>query len=266
VTGADLPTVRRRKTRAVRVGGLVIGGTAPVVVQEMTTASPSNIEASLREIALLAGWGCRLVRVALPDVAAARAVKALKEETGVALVGDVHFDERIALEAIESGIDKLRLNPGNIGGARGVERVARAARERGIPIRVGVNAGSLETHLLERFGGPTAEGMVESALGQVSLLEAQGFSDIVVSLKSSDVAVTIAANILLSSKVDYPLHIGVTEAGYGEHGAVRSALGLGVLLLKGIGDTVRVSLTSGNRLENLALCGRVLDSLGIPRV
>ena len=262
----DFSRVERKNTRAVRVGSLVIGGLAPVVIQEMTTTSPRSLEDTLREIAPLAAKGCRLVRVALPDVEAARAVRDLKERCGVALVGDVHFDERIALAAVESGIDKLRLNPGNIGNARGVERIARAAKERGVPIRVGVNAGSLEKDILARFGGPGPEAMVESALRQVSLLERCGFSDIVVSLKSSDVGVTIAANRLISSKVDYPLHIGVTEAGYGEHGAIRSALGLGALLLNGIGDTVRVSLTSGNRLENLALCERILTGLGIPHV
>jgi (E)-4-hydroxy-3-methylbut-2-enyl-diphosphate synthase len=258
--------IKRKETRPVRAGTVVIGGLAPVVVQEMTATSPSHLEGTLREIELLERRGCRLVRVALPDIEAARAVRALKERSGVALVGDVHFDERIALAAIESGIDKLRLNPGNIGNTRGVERIARAAKERGIPIRVGVNAGSLEKDILERYGGPGAEGMVESALRQVSLLEKCGFTDIVVSLKSSDVGTTVAANKLISSRVDYPLHIGVTEAGYGEHGSIRSALGLGALLLNGIGDTVRVSLTSGDRLENLALCERILDSLGIPHV
>jgi (E)-4-hydroxy-3-methylbut-2-enyl-diphosphate synthase len=262
----DLSRIERKKTRTVRVGTLVIGGLAPVVVQEMTTTNPRRLEDTLREIALLARGGCRLVRVALPDVEAARAVRALKDRCGVALVGDVQFDERIALAAIESGIDKLRLNPGNIGSSKGVERIARAAREGGIPIRVGVNAGSMEKDILERYGGPCAEGMVESALRQVSLLEKCGFTDIVVSLKSSDVGVTIAANKLISSRVDYPLHIGVTEAGYGERGSIRSALGLGALLLNGIGDTVRVSLTSGNRLENLSLCERVLTSLGVPYV
>jgi (E)-4-hydroxy-3-methylbut-2-enyl-diphosphate synthase len=262
----DLSRVERKKTRAVRVGTLVIGGLAPVVVQEMTTTSPRRLEETLREIARLAARGCRLVRVALPDVEAARAVRALKDRGGVALVGDVHFDERIALAAVENGIDKLRLNPGNIGSAKGVERIALAAKERGIPIRVGVNAGSLEKDILARYGGPGPEAMVESALRQVSLLEKCGFSDIVVSLKSSDVGVTIAANKRISSKVDYPLHIGVTEAGYGEQGAIRSALGLSALLLNGIGDTVRVSLTSGNRLENFALCERILTGLGIPHV
>jgi (E)-4-hydroxy-3-methylbut-2-enyl-diphosphate synthase len=262
----DFSRVERKNTRAVRVGSLVIGGLAPVVIQEMTTTTPKSLEDTLREIELLAAAGCRLVRVALPDVEAARAVRELKGGCGVALVGDVHFDERIALEAVESGIDKLRLNPGNIGSAGGVERIARAAMERGIPIRVGVNAGSLEKEILARHGGPCPEAMVESALGQVALLEKCGFSDIVVSLKSSDVGVTVAANRLFSSKVDYPLHIGVTEAGHGEHGAIRSALGLGALLLNGIGDTVRVSLTSGNRLENLALCERILSGLGIPHI
>jgi len=254
----------RRNTRTVRVGGLVIGGRMPVVVQEMAVSSPRDLERAAGEILSLEEIGCRLVRIALPDIEAARAVKALKERVRVPLVGDVHFDERIALEAIARGIDKLRLNPGNIGNPRGVEGVARAAAERGVPIRVGVNAGSLEKDLLERHGGPVPEALVESALRQVAILERSRFSDIVISIKSSDVRTTVDANLLISSRVDYPLHVGVSEAGFGEQGTVRSAVGIGAILMNGIGDTVRVSLTSRDRASNLALCRGILDSLRIP--
>jgi (E)-4-hydroxy-3-methylbut-2-enyl-diphosphate synthase len=263
---ADAETIVRRKTRGVLAGDLAIGGGAPVVVQEMTVSSAGDPARVLDEIRLLEGLGCRLVRVALPDLRAARAVGTIKKSVRVPLVGDVHFNAEVALAALESGIDKLRLNPGNIGRPENVGKIALAARERGVPIRVGVNSGSLEKDLLERYGGPRPEALAESALRQVSLLERYRFQDIVISIKSSDVMTTIEANRILASKTDYPLHIGITEAGYGEHGALRSAVGIGILLMEGIGDTIRVSLTSRDRSGNLRLCRGILETLRIPYV
>lgn len=232
----------RRRTRPVRVGALTIGGDAPITVQSMTKTDTRDVAATVRQINALAEAGCELVRLAVPDMEAARALGDIKRQTNLPLVADIHFDYRLALEALRQGVDKLRLNPGNIGGRERVEAVARAARERGVPIRIGVNAGSLEADL--RDGRPRAEAMVDSALRHAAMLEEADFHDIVVSLKASDVPTTIAAYRLMASRCDYPLHLGVTEAGGEATGLVRSALGIGALLLDGIGDTLRVSLTA----------------------
>jgi len=258
--------IPRKKTREVNVGGLKIGGKNPIVVQEMTSTKTSDIDATVAQIHRLEEHGCKLVRVSVPDIESARAVKNIKEQIMVPLVADVHFNYRLALLAIENGIDKLRINPGNIGGERNIDRVVSAAKERGIPIRVGVNSGSLEKGIIKKYSGITAEGMVESALNEVALLEKHNFYDTVISIKASDIGLTIESNKALSEKVDYPLHIGVTESGYGEEGRVRSLVGLGILLLNGIGDTIRMSLTAPDRVENIQLCADLLEELGIAYV
>jgi (E)-4-hydroxy-3-methylbut-2-enyl-diphosphate synthase len=259
-----LKKINRKKTREVKLGNLVIGGESPVVVQEMTSTYTADIDKTVRQIRELEEFGCKLIRVAVPDAASARALKHIREHVRIPVVADIHFDYRLALLVIESGADKLRINPGNIGGARKVAILVAAAKERGIPIRVGVNSGSLEKAFMKKYGGITAQGMVDSALGQVSFLEKHGFYDIVISLKSPDIQLTVEANKIISSQVDYPLHIGITESGFGEQGKVRSAVGLSTLLVQGIGDTVRVSLTEQDRRENLRLCYHVLDGLSIP--
>lgn len=233
----------RRKTRAVNVGGVGVGGENPVRVQSMTNVDTRDVFAATAQVKELARAGCEIVRLAVPDEQAALALAHIRKDSPVPLIADIHFDHRLALLALEAGVDGLRINPGNIGGARKVDAVVKAAAERGAPIRIGVNSGSVEKDLLARFGGPTPEAMVESALGHVALLEKRNFHDIKISLKSSSVLHTIEAYELLSARVDYPLHIGVTEAGTLLPGAVKSAVGLGVLLFNGIGDTLRVSLT-----------------------
>jgi (E)-4-hydroxy-3-methylbut-2-enyl-diphosphate synthase len=258
--------IRRKKTREIKVGGLIIGGKNPVVVQEMTSTRTSDIDATVSQILRLQQNGCKLVRVSVLDVESAQAIKHIKGQIKIPLVADVHFNYRLALLAIENGIDKLRINPGNIGSAQNIARVVSAAKERGIPIRVGVNSGSLEKSIIKKYSGVTADGMVESALNEVALLEKHNFYDTVISLKASDIPLTIESNKVLSAKVDYPLHIGITESGYGEEGRVRSIVGLGILLLNGIGDTIRMSLTAPDRVENLRLCTDLLEELGIAYV
>jgi (E)-4-hydroxy-3-methylbut-2-enyl-diphosphate synthase len=215
------------------VGDLVIGGNNPVVVQEMTSTPTTDIAKTLKQIQALTDVGCRLIRVAVPSEDAAAALQVLKRETDVPLVADIHFDYRLALLSIESGIDKLRINPGNIGSERKVREVVASAREHAIPIRVGVNSGSLQRDLLDTYGGVTAEGLVESALQEVLLLERAGFQWIVISIKAPDIDLTVRANKLLSERVQYPIHIGITESGYAEAGITRSVVGLGTLLLGG---------------------------------
>jgi (E)-4-hydroxy-3-methylbut-2-enyl-diphosphate synthase len=263
--GGDRPMPpERREAESVRVGSLVIGGCSPVVIQEMTSFPTRDIVRTLRQIKELQSVGCRLIRVAVPDLDSARALSRLKRETGALLVADIHYDYRLALQALESGVDKLRLNPGNIGASYKVREVVAAAVERSVPIRVGVNSGSLQRDILRKYGGVTAEGLVESALGEVAVLERAGFHAIVISIKSPDIDLTIRANRLMAERADYPLHVGVTEAGFGDEGAMRSIVGLGILLLDGIGDTIRVSLTHPDRRENVGLCKKLLQTLRIP--
>lgn len=234
----------RRETRKIRVGTVEIGGNAPISVQSMTKTDTRDILATVRQIHELEEVGCDIVRVAVVDSEAAAAIKEIKKKINLPLIADIHYDYRLALECIDNGVDGLRINPGNIGSRQRVEKVAHKARARGIPIRIGVNAGSLERHLLERYGGVTPEAMVESALGHIDILEKVGFYDIKVSLKASSVPLMIAAYRLLAQKVVYPLHLGVTEAGTRRRGTVKSAIGIGILLAEGIGDTIRVSLTA----------------------
>lgn len=251
-------------TRRIDVGGVPVGGGAPVSIQSMTNTPTHDVEATLAQIRALAAAGCDIVRVAVPDMAAAKAVGALKAGSPVPLVADIHFDYRLALEAAEQGIEKIRINPGNIGAPERVEAVAKACKERGIPIRVGVNGGSLEKDLLAKYGGPTPEAMVESALGHIQLLEQYGFEDICVSLKASSVPATMNAYRLMAERYDYPLHLGVTEAGTREIGELKAAAGIGGLLALGIGDTLRVSLTA-DPVEEAYAARRILKAIGLRR-
>lgn len=256
--------IRRRPTRTVTVGPLQLGGAHPVVVQSMTNTDTRDPAATLGQIARLAEAGCELVRVAVPDTKAAAALREIVAGSPLPVVADIHFNHRLALAALEAGVAKLRINPGNIGGADKVRELARKARERGVPIRIGVNAGSLEQELLERHGGPTAAALAASALGHCSLLEEAEFTQIVVSLKASDVPTTVAANRLFAAARDYPLHLGVTEAGTLLRGAVLSSVGLGLLLAEGLGDTIRVSLTA-DPVEEVGVAWMILSALGLRR-
>ena len=251
-------------SKQINVGGVPIGGGAPVSIQSMTNIPTHDVEATLSQIRALAAAGCEIVRVAVPDMAAAKAVGALKAGSPVPLVADIHFDYRLALEAVEQGIDKVRINPGNIGTPDRVEVVAKACQERGIPIRVGVNSGSLEKELLAKCGGPTPEAMVESAMGHIQLLERYGFEDICVSLKTSSVSATMRAYQLMAERYDYPLHLGVTEAGTQEIGELKAAAGIGGLLALGIGDTLRVSLTA-DPVEEVYAARKILKAVGLRR-
>jgi len=252
----------RKKTRQVRVGDIYIGGGAPVSVQSMTKTDTRDIKATIEQISRLEDAGCDIVRVAVPDHEAAEALKTIKKAIRIPLVADIHFDYKLALECIANGADKIRLNPGNIGGRDRVRKVAEAAAQRGIPIRIGVNSGSLEKQILAKYGAVTAEGMVESALAHASMLEEFNFRDIVFSLKASSVPMMIAAYRLMAQKTDYPLHIGVTEAGTPFAGTVKSAAGIGCLLSEGIGDTIRVSLT-GDPVEEVRVGIELLKALGM---
>lgn len=252
----------RRRTRSVRVGSVTIGGEAPISVQSMTNTNPHDADATLRQIEALTAAGCEIVRMTVPDEEAVQTLRSIRARTTVPLVADIHFDYRLALGAIDAGVDKVRINPGNIGDRRRVAEVAAAAATRGIPIRIGVNAGSLEKGLLEKYGGPTAEALSESALGQARLLEELGFGDIVISAKTSGVARTIDTYRLIAQACDYPLHIGVTESGTAWTGSIRSAVGMGVLLAGGIGDTMRVSL-AGDPVPEVRTAFDILKALEI---
>lgn len=254
------PIAHKRITRRIYIGNVPIGGGAPVVVQSMTNTDTRDWRATAAQISRLEEAGCEIVRVAVPDEEAVEQLPLIKKAIGIPLIADIHFDYRLALGALRAGVDGLRLNPGNIGGADKVKLVAAAAGERKVPIRIGVNSGSLEKDLLARFGRPTPEAMVESALRHVRLLEDHGFDLIKISLKSSDVLNTIASYRLLSTRTDYPLHLGVTEAGTRVDGAVKSALGIGILLFEGIGDTLRVSLTADPE-EEIPVAYSILRSL-----
>lgn len=239
-------------TRQIQAGSLKIGGGAPVSVQSMCCTDTRDPVKTAEQVNALAQAGCDIVRVAVPDEAAARAIGEIKKRITVPLVADIHFDYRLALLSLEGGVDKIRINPGNIGSADRVRAVARACEERHVPIRIGVNSGSVERDLLAKFGGPTPEALVESALGHARLLTDVGFGDICISAKSSDVPTTVAAYRLLHERTDFPLHLGVTEAGTEYLGAINSAVGIGTLLMEGIGDTIRVSLTADPLREPVA--------------
>lgn len=252
----------RHKTRVVRIGDVAIGGENPIRIQSMCNTKTEDVEATVAQIRALTATGCEIVRVAVPTVAAAEAIGAIRRQIKIPLVADIHFDYRLALAAMEHGADKIRINPGNIGEDWKLREVVNAAKERNIPIRVGVNSGSLEKDLLQKYGGVTAEGIVESALEKVRRIEELGYENLVISIKSSDVLMCIRAHELLAAETDYPLHIGITEAGTLLRGTVKSAVGLGVILYEGIGDTIRVSLT-GDPLEEIKAAREILKSLGL---
>jgi len=254
----------RRKSRAVNAGGLLIGGDNPISIQSMAKTDTRDIESTVKQIEALAEAGCELVRVAIPDMSAAEALKAIKKRISLPIAADIHFDYRLALAALESGADKLRLNPGNIGGADNVRKVAEAAKSRGVPIRVGVNSGSLEKGVLEKYGESSPEALAESALSHAEMLERFHFSDIVIAVKASSVPVSIEAYEIIAAKADYPLHVGITEAGTAYAGSVKSAVGIGAILSRGIGDTIRVSLT-GDPVREVHCAKEILKSLGLRR-
>ncbi|MBF0162188.1 MAG: flavodoxin-dependent (E)-4-hydroxy-3-methylbut-2-enyl-diphosphate synthase [Magnetococcales bacterium] len=249
-------------SRPVRVGAVQIGGDAPISVQSMTNTDTRNVAATVAQIQALAAAGADLVRISCPDQESAQAVGAIRAQVTVPLIADIHFDHRLALIALQQGIDGLRINPGNIGSQQRVAEVVQAARERQVPIRIGVNAGSLERDLLSRYGEPCAEAMVESALYHVRLLEALNYPEIKISLKASHVGMTVAAYRLLARQVEYPLHLGITEAGGLVAGTVKSAIGLGLLLVEGIGDTLRVSLST-DPVEEVRVGFEILKTLGL---
>lgn len=252
----------RRKTRQLNVGGVLIGGNAPIAVQSMTNTHTDDAEATLAQIRKLVAAGCDIIRCAVPDMAAAEGLKTICKESPIPVIADIHFDYKLALAAIAAGVDGLRLNPGNIGSTEKVRAVVEAAKERNIPIRIGVNAGSLPKDLLEKYGHPTAEALVEAAWRHIHILEDMDYRNIKVSLKAHDVPLTIAAYRLLASQCDYPLHVGITEAGTVNSGIIKSAVGIGALLAEGIGDTIRVSLT-GDPVNEVKVAYDILKALGL---
>lgn len=254
--------MERRKTRRIMVGDVPVGGDAPIVIQSMTNTDTADVAATVAQIKQLAAAGCALVRLTVPDMAAADALSRIIPQSPVPLIADIHFDHKLALAAISRGIAGLRINPGNIGGADNVRAVARAARVAGVPIRIGVNSGSLSKEILAKYGGVTAAALVESARQEIALLEAEDFYDIKISLKASNVPLMLAAYRELAQYVDYPFHIGVTEAGTYRRGTIKSAVGIGALLAEGLGDTVRVSLT-GDPVQEVFVAQEILRSLGL---
>ncbi|WP_295916880.1 flavodoxin-dependent (E)-4-hydroxy-3-methylbut-2-enyl-diphosphate synthase [Anaerovibrio lipolyticus] len=254
--------IKRKETRQIHIGNVAIGGGAPISVQSMTNTKTTDTESTVAQINALQAAGCDIVRLAVPDMDAALNLGNIIKKVNVPLVADIHFDYRLALEAINQGISALRLNPGNIGGEANVKAVVAEAKLHNIPIRIGVNAGSLDKRLLAKYGGVTAEALVESAMEHVRILEAQDFYDMKISLKAHDVPLTLAAYQLMSETVDYPLHLGITEAGTARTGMIKSAVGIGALLAQGIGDTFRISLT-GDPVVEVKVANEILKSLGM---
>lgn len=254
--------MERKKTRTLQIGSVKIGGGEEIAVQSMLCAPAADVEANVEQAKRLFAAGCDIIRVAVPDRESVRLIGAIKAAVPTPLVADIHFDHRLALASVEAGVDKVRINPGNIGGRERVQAVADACKAHGVPIRIGVNGGSLERELLAKYGAPTAEALVESALGHIRLLEDCGFEDICVSLKSSDVGTNIQAYRLMHQRTDFPLHLGVTEAGTRYMGTLKSAAAFGALLLDGIGDTVRVSLTA-DPVEEVVAAKAILKALGL---
>ena len=252
----------RDKTKVIRIGDRVIGGGNPILIQSMTNTPTEDVEATVAQTLRLEEAGCEIIRCTVPTPEAAAAVAKIKERIHIPLVADIHFDYKMAIAAMENGADKIRINPGNIGGKAHIEEVVRCAKERSIPIRVGVNSGSLEREIVSKYGGVTAEGLVESALDKVGMVEDCGYDNIVISIKSSNVMMCIRAHEILAGKSLYPLHVGITEAGTLMSGNIKSAVGLGVILYEGIGDTIRVSLT-GDPVEEIKSAKRILKTLGL---
>ena len=249
-------------TREVRIGNRVIGGGSPVLIQSMTNTKTEDVQATVAQIKRLTAAGCEIIRCAVPTMEAAEALGEIKRQIEIPLVADIHFDYKLAIAAMENGADKIRINPGNIGSKERIRAVVDVAKERNIPIRVGVNSGSLEKELVAKYHGVTAEGLVESALDKVHLIEENGYDNLVISIKSSDVMMCVHAHELIAKKTDYPLHVGITEAGTITSGNIKSAIGLGLILNQGIGDTIRVSLT-GDPLEEIKSAKLILRTLGL---
>ena len=249
-------------TKTVKIGNRIIGGGNPILIQSMTNTKTENVEATAAQINQLTAAGCDIIRCAVPTMDAAKALKEIKKQVQIPVVADIHFDYRLAIAAMENGADKIRINPGNIGSTERVKAVVDVAKERNIPIRVGVNSGSLEKNLVEKYHGVTAEGLVESALDKVKLIEDMGYDNLVISIKSSDVMMCVKAHELITSQTDHPLHVGITEAGTIISGNIKSAIGLGLILHQGIGDTIRVSLT-GDPLEEIKSAKLILKTLGL---
>lgn len=252
----------RNHTKVVQIGNRVIGGGNPILIQSMTNTRTEDIEATVAQILRLEKAGCDIVRCTVPTLEAAKAIGEIKKQIHIPIVGDIHFDYKMAIAAMEYGVDKIRINPGNIGSADRVAKVVEVAKERNIPIRIGVNSGSLEKELVEKYNGVTAEGIVESALKQVAIVEELGYDNLVVSIKSSDVLMCTRAHELLAKEIQYPLHVGITEAGTITSGNIKSAIGLGLILHQGIGDTIRVSLT-GDPVEEIKSAKLILRTLGL---
>lgn len=252
----------REKTKVIKIGNKVIGGGNPIMIQSMTNTKTEDVAATVNQILRLQDVGCDIIRCTVPNIDAARAIAEIKKEISIPLVADIHFDYRMAIAAIENGADKIRINPGNIGSKERVAEVVRVARERNIPIRVGVNSGSLEKELVEKYHGVTAEGIVESALDKVRMIEDMDYDNLVISIKSSDVLMSVKAHELLAGKTPYPLHVGITESGTVTSGNIKSSIGLGIILHEGIGDTIRVSLT-GDPVEEIKSAKLILRTLGL---
>ena len=252
----------RDHTKTVHIGNTVVGGGNPILIQSMTTTRTEDAEATVKQILALERAGCEIIRCAVPTMQAAEALGRIKPKIHIPLVADIHFDYRLAIAAIEHGADKIRINPGNIGARERVQAVVSCAKERGIPIRVGVNSGSLEKELVEKYHGVTPEGLVESAMDKVHMIEGMGYDNLVISIKSSDVLMCVKAHTLISGQTDYPLHVGITESGTITSGNIKSAMGLAMILSQGIGDTIRVSLT-GDPLEEIKSAKLILRTLGL---
>ena len=254
--------MERHKTREVKIGNRIIGGNHPIAIQSMTNTKTEDVAATVAQIQQLTKAGCEIIRCAVPTMEAAKALGKIKKQISIPLVADIHFDYRLAIAAMENGADKIRINPGNIGSADRVKAVVDEAKSRNIPIRVGVNSGSLEKDLVEKYHGVTAEGIVESALDKVKMIEDMGYDNLVISIKSSDVMMCVKAHELIASKTDHPLHVGITEAGTLISGNIKSSIGLGLILSQGIGDTIRVSLT-GDPIEEIKSAKLILRTLGL---
>lgn len=254
--------MERKLTKEVKIGNRIIGGNHPIAIQSMTNTKTEDVEKTVAQIQALTKAGCEIIRCAVPTMEAAQALAEIKKQISIPLVADIHFDYKLAIAAMENGADKIRINPGNIGSADRVKAVVDVAKERNIPIRVGVNSGSLEKELVEKYHGVTAEGIVESALDKVKLIEDVGYDNLVISIKSSDVMMCVKAHELISDKTDHPLHVGITESGTLISGNIKSSIGLGLILSQGIGDTIRVSLT-GDPLEEIKSAKLILRTLGI---